>query len=76
MPRSKIIKGLKEAVRHARKPPLQCCECGIKEGEWSNWAGGGYPQFYERRGKTYCDEHLLDTADKRAYERWYVDPNS
>jgi hypothetical protein len=79
MAKSKIITGLKEAVRHAREMnrlPIECCECGIKQDEWYDWAGGSFANIYERRGKPYCDSHLMDTPEKRAYERWFVDPNS
>lgn len=40
-----------------------CCECGMPLKRWL---------AYERRGKLYCGEHLLNTAEKRAYEAWHV----
>lgn len=31
---------------------------------------------FERRDKIYCAECVGNTAEKRAYERWFVDPQS
>ena len=31
---------------------------------------------FERRGLVYCEAHVLNTAEKRAYERECVDPKS
>ncbi len=31
---------------------------------------------YERRGKVYCQNCVCNTAEKRAYENWFVRPNS
>jgi hypothetical protein len=40
-----------------------CVECGKVIPDY---------EAYERQAKVYCGEHLLNTAQKRAYERWFV----
>lgn len=40
-----------------------CSDCGAQRPDYS---------IFERRGKLYCRDHLLDTAEKRAHERWFV----
>lgn len=42
---------------------LRCVDCGRKA-------------VFERRGQFFCEEHLLSTPDRLAYERWFVEPNS
>ena len=46
---------------------FHCSECGARCPDW---------EAYERRGMIYCAHCLLNTADKRAYEKWFVEPNS
>lgn len=49
-------------------PIASCCECGLEE--------KGADFLFQRQGKVYCATHLLDTSAKRAYEKWFVDPQS
>jgi hypothetical protein len=42
---------------------LTCVDCGKLLRDY---------EAYERRGMIYCGEHLLNTAEKRAYEHWFV----
>jgi hypothetical protein len=41
-----------------------CCECKIERPDY---------MIYERRGQLYCPRCMLNTAEKRAFERWFVD---
>lgn len=41
----------------------RCSDCGVERPDYS---------IFERRGQLFCENCLLDTADKRAYERWFV----
>jgi hypothetical protein len=40
-----------------------CSDCGAERPDYS---------IYERRGCLLCQRCLLNTADKVAYERWFV----
>lgn len=63
-----IAPGLVDDWKQAVKQAVRCCECGRTETE--TWG------LKERRGKIYCERHLLNTPEKRAYEEQHVDPHS
>jgi len=44
-----------------------CEECGKRVPSYD---------AYERRGVVYCERCAWNTAEKRAYEKWFVDPHS
>jgi hypothetical protein len=46
----------------------RCSECGRLEFE--TWA------LKERKGQLYCERCLLNTPEKLAYEKWFVEPHS
>jgi DNA-directed RNA polymerase subunit RPC12/RpoP len=41
----------------------KCSDCGAQRPDYS---------IFERRNNLYCNNCLLNTAEKRAYERWHV----
>lgn len=50
----------KAGMRH-----YHCSECGAERPDYS---------IYERRDRLFCQECVCNTADKRAYEQWFVRP--
>lgn len=53
----------------AQRPTEQvkCEGCGAMVPDWD---------AYERQGKVYGRCCLMKTAERRAYEAWFVEPNS
>lgn len=45
----------------------ECSECGKV---WPDW------DLYKRQGRLFGRCCLLKKAERRAYEKWFVDPNS
>src|SRR5688500_10530119 len=53
--------------RQSKSAPLACSDCGK---HWPDY------ELFERRGRLYGSCCLLKTADRQAYEKWFVEPNS
>ena len=45
----------------------QCSDCGAERPDYS---------IYERRGALFCQACVCNTAEKKAYELWFVRPSS
>lgn len=59
---------MNDAYRDGAGLRMQACqECGRNVPSYD---------AYERRGVIYCSECAWNTAEKRAYEKWFVDPKS
>jgi hypothetical protein len=57
-----------ELMMKAHMPTgYRCSDCGVERPSYD---------IYERRGQLFCGPCTERTAERRAYERWFVEPRS